>query len=367
MMTARVTALLILVAPLLMVRPDVAVSGWRDAGQADTAERREAPYRQNNLGVALMEQYKHEEAAARFREALAGDPGFVIARVNLALALYFQNDGRGATTEALAALKQAPENAPALYVLGASYKKERLYTEALAVFERLLKIDGRDPYTNIQVGQIHSANQQYVVAADYFRRALEAEPYNSTAAYSLAQALIRSGKAAEGQQMLAQFQKLKASGYATTLGLTYGEQGRYAEGVVTTGIETGLSGSGQNLTFERLGGEAEAGRPDLRGTGSEGIAARRIARVEMTDDLKRRLITPFSRGLSICDLDGDRQPDLVVNGIDETGRPFIRLLRNSGGRLSEVMGKSVPATDRPVAGTVAGDFDNDGRSDLVVF
>jgi Tfp pilus assembly protein PilF len=362
-MIARTTILLILTIPLLLGgRGGAMLTG----GQAGELERREDLYRKNNLGVALMEQYKHEEAAARFREALAEDAGFVIGRINLALALYFQNDGRGATTEALAALKLAPENQQALYVLGASYKKDRLYPEALAVFERLLKLDGRDPYTNLQVGQIHSAGQQYGQAVDYFRRALDAEPYNATAAYSLAQALIRSGKVPEGQQMLARFQQLKASGYATTLGLTYGEQGRYAEGVVTTGIESGIRQSVGSTGMIYRRDESEAGlRSFSPGTGT--VVGRRIGRGELTDELKRQLVIPFSTGQSVGDLDGDRQPDLIVNGVDERGRPFIRLLRNSSGRLSEVTGRSGPTADQFVSGTVAGDFDNDGRTDLAVF
>ena len=96
-------------------------------GQKAGQNGREELYQKNNLGVALMEQYKHEEAAAKFREALAGDGSFTIGRINLALALYFMNDGKSAATEAAAALKLAPESPQALYVLGAAYKKDRLY------------------------------------------------------------------------------------------------------------------------------------------------------------------------------------------------------------------------------------------------
>lgn len=364
-MARRTITMLILVIALLH-------GGWKEpgrrvegAGQGEEMERRENLYRKNNLGVALLEQYKHEEAAVQFRAALAEDPGFAIGRINLALALYFQNDGQGAAAEALVALKQMPASPQALYVLGASYKKDRLYSEALAVFERLLKIDGQDPYTNLQIGQIHSASQQYGLAVDYFRRALAAEPYNSTAAYSLAQALIRSGKVPEGQQMLALFQRLKAGGYATTLGLTYGEQGRYAEGVVTTGIENGIQPANSvEMTFRRH----ESG-PVLKpfGQGLANVVGRRIGRAELTDELKRQLVIPYSVGQSVGDLDGDQQPDLIVNGVDEGGRPYVRLLRNNSGRLSEEAVRPVPSTDQFVSGTVAGDFDNDGRTDLAIF
>src|SRR5205085_8877169 len=113
-------------------------------------------------------------------------------------------------------------------------RNEKQYDEAVAEFNKVLAIDPKDAYANIQIGQIYSQRQQYEPAAKVLNLALESEPYNATAAYSLAQAYNRSGKTAEGQKYLAVFQQLRNSGYATTLGLTYGEQGRYAEGVIST-------------------------------------------------------------------------------------------------------------------------------------
>jgi len=335
------------------------------AAESNERAGREELYQKNNLGVALMEQYKHEEAAAKFREALARDGSFTIGRINLALALYFMNDAKSAATEAAAALKLAPESPQALYVLGAAYKKDRLYPEALASFERLLKIDPDDPYTNIQVGQIHSASQQYPLAADYFRRALVAEPYNATAAYSLAQALIRSGKMAEGQQMLARFQQLKGTGYATTLGLTYGEQGKYGEGVVSTGIEPDLIETAGRVITYRIAAEGAA--IDSAGPAIEKVSGRKIGRGEFGEALRRELVIPFSTGQTVADLDGDRQPDLVLNGVDGNGRPFLRLRRNSQGRLSDLPENGGLSASHYLSGTVAGDLDNDGKVDLALF
>lgn len=333
--------------------------------QTDQQLKREELYRRNNLGVALMEQYKHEDAVKKFKEALAQDANFTIGRINLALAYYFLNDGKNATTEAQAALKSAPRSPQALYILGASYKKDRLYPEALAAFNQLLAIDPKDPYTNIQIGQIYSATQQYAQAAEAFRQALDAESYNSTAAYSLAQALIRSGKTAEGQQMLAQFQKLKASGYATTLGLTYGEQGKYAEAVVTTGVEpdlVSLAGAPVSYRLADAGVSVKSYSPAL-----DSVLGRKLARGQFTEEFKRELISPFSTNQTMGDLDGDRKPDLVVNGVDQAGKPFLRLFRNEGGKFNEVTGKSGLTANQYISGVVLGDFDNDEKTDLAVF
>ena len=335
---------------------------------------REALYRLNNQGVALMEQYQHEQAVEKFSQALAADGNFVIGRVNLALAFYFLNDGKRAMVEAKRALERAPQSPQALYVLGAAAKKERLYPEALTAFTQLLALDPTDPYTNLQVGQLHSATQAYDAAVAAFRQALDAEPYNATAAYSLAQALIRSRKTAEGQAMLARFQAMKAGGYATTLGLTYGEQGKYAEALVTTGIEPDLLPlEGPRVTYRAV--DAGVAGPILSGSngpaGLESVLGRQIRQEEWSPALVRELITPFSTSQTLADWDGDDRPDLVVSGLDAEGRPVLRLFRNTGapGRpaFAEVTEPSGLRATGPVSGVVLGDYDNDGKTDLLAF
>jgi tetratricopeptide (TPR) repeat protein len=194
--------------------------------QDDASLKREQFYRLNNIGVAFMEQFKHEDAVKQFKQALEGDPNFAVARINLALAYFYLNDSRAAVEEARAGVKLAPDSPHAHYALAAALRNEKLYDESLAEFNKVLSIDPRDSATNIQIGQLHAQKQQYPQAIAAFQRAIESEPYNATAVYSLAQALIRSGQRDEGQKTLERFQRLQASGYKTTLGNLYGEKGR---------------------------------------------------------------------------------------------------------------------------------------------
>ncbi len=332
--------------------------------QSAAQQKREELYRLNNLGVALMEQYKHEDAVKQFKLALESDADFAIARINLAMADYFLNDAKAAVTEAQAALKVSPTSLHAQYVLGAAYKKDRLYDEAIAAFNKVLAVDAKDPYTNIQIGQIYSSKQQYTQAAEVFRRAMDAEPYNATAVYSLAQAMIRSGNQAEGQKLLTQFQKLKASGYSTTLGLTYGEQGKYAEAVVSTGAEADLiSKDAATVKFV----DAAAGlnvKTTAKPLSTE--LGRKLTKVEFNEDTKRELVSVFSSNVALGDYDGDGKLDLLVSGVD-SNKPFIKLFHNDGGKFSDVTDKAKLTTTGFVSGAVFGDFDNDGKTDLAVF
>src|SRR5260370_10433899 len=61
---------------------------------------REDAYRANNLGVALMEQFKYKEAADTFKHALQLDPKLALAHINLTIALYNLPDLIAAQPEA---------------------------------------------------------------------------------------------------------------------------------------------------------------------------------------------------------------------------------------------------------------------------
>src|SRR6185369_10867716 len=110
--------------------------------------------------------------------------------------------------------------------------------EAVAAFERVLALDPADVGANVNLGQIHLQRKAYAEAVARFRMALAAQPFSATAAYNLGLALNRSGDAGEAQRMLDRFEELRRTGYGTLLGLSYPEQGRYAEGLATSGDET---------------------------------------------------------------------------------------------------------------------------------
>ncbi|HSK63986.1 MAG TPA: tetratricopeptide repeat protein, partial [Pyrinomonadaceae bacterium] len=63
------------------------ISAHRQSEQAKPNARENA-YRANNIGVALLEQFKHKEAADAFRRALQLQPDLALARINLGIALF---------------------------------------------------------------------------------------------------------------------------------------------------------------------------------------------------------------------------------------------------------------------------------------
>src|ERR1044072_1788745 len=201
---------------------------------------REDAYRANNIGVALLEQFKHKEGVEAFRNALKIDPKLSLAHINLGIALFNVPDLPAAQRQAQVAAALAPTAPQPPYILGLIAKLQSRLDDALAAFQRVLKIDPNDVGTNINVGQIYSQQRKYPEAIAAFRLALAAEPYNATALYNLGQALMRSGQREEGQKATERFTQLRERGSATTIGQNYLEQGRYAEAIASTGAEPEL-------------------------------------------------------------------------------------------------------------------------------
>ena len=314
----------------------VAFTGRRAETSRQPASRsREEAYRANNLGVALLEQFKHKEGAEQFRRALALDPKLALARINLAIALFNVPDVAAAQKEAAAAAALAPDAPQPAYLLGLIARQQGQLDEAAAHFQRVLKTDARDVGANVQLGQLYVQQRKFPEAVAAFRTALAAEPYNGTALYNLGTALLRAGQRDEGQRAMQQFQTLRQSGAATIIGQNYLEQGRYSEAVTSTGAE-----------------------PDL--------VNRATPEVSFKDDTPAALPAPPLAGgeQTLFDFDGDGDLDLFA-----AAGASRRLYRNDGGKFADVTaGAGALAKDSAgaTAGAVAGDFDNDTRPDLLL-
>src|SRR5262245_14256139 len=120
----------------------------RSLAATQTTNSREDAYRANNLGVALLEQFKYKEGADAFRRALQIDPKFALAKINLAIALYNLPDLPAAQREAQAAIALAPNAPQPHYILGLIAKSQARMDEAIGPFQQVLKIDPNDVGAN---------------------------------------------------------------------------------------------------------------------------------------------------------------------------------------------------------------------------
>jgi Flp pilus assembly protein TadD len=347
----------------------------------------EAAYQANNVGVALLEQFRHDDAVASFRKALDLAPGLALARANLAIALLNVpklEEARDAAREAAAGLPGLPQPQ---YVLGLATRGLGASEEAQAAFRAVVALDPQDVGARVNLGQLLLQDRRYPEAIESLRAAVAAEPFNATAVYNLGLALVRSGQGEEGQRTMERFRTLKESGYATLLANTYPEQGRYAEALVSTGAEPELvdtatppaqlaDASARWLGAAPAAGAVKAapgrvtladidgdGDLDLVSVGPEGLSLRlaeggRFVDVTAARGLDAKLA---GTGAIVADVDNDSKPDLVLFG---SSGP--RLWHNDGARFSDATaGSGLAGAGAATAGALV-DADHDGDLDLVL-
>ena len=330
-MRSRLFIIIVLAVVLAAVPVSRSVSGTVFDGGAISFQEREAAYRQNNTGVAYLEQFEPAKAAEAFRRALAADPSIKIAQINLALALFYQQELSAAREAADKAVSTAPEYLHTHYLTGLIARNENRIDDALTAFQKVLTADPTDVGSNVNIGQIYLQQRKYDEAIIVLRKAYDKEPYNSTAIYNLATALIRTDSRDEGQELMERFQELRQSGAATALGQNYLEQGRYAEAIVSTGAEPELVDTvGVPLKFEPASSAVRSA----------------------------------ASAFAFIDFDNDGDPDLI--SVDARSRRS--LFRNDAGKFASVASTGLqPPTGVKVTGILAGDVNNDTFEDLVFF
>ncbi len=313
-------------------------STWANPQTQPTTNTSEDAYRANNIGVALLEQFKHKEAVASFRQALQLDPKLHLARINLGIALFNLPDLSAAQKELQAATAALPSAPQPPYVLGLIAKQQNQSEAAIAAFQRVLKIDPNDVGANVNLGQLYAQQRKYAEAVATFKTALAAEPYNGTALYNLGTALMRAGQRDQAQKAINKFQELRQLGSGTTLGNNYLEQGRYAEAIVSTGAEPELVNRDDPHVIYTDATEIILGLPEPD--------------------------TEFGGSVTLFDFDLDGDIDLF-----RLSYYAQRLYRNDGGKFSEITEQAGALNARiteAATGAIAGDYDNDGKPDLFV-
>jgi tetratricopeptide (TPR) repeat protein len=315
--------------------------------QSSPAAQKAAPhvdpaeaYRVNTLGVAYMNQQRPADAQKLFEQSLAADPQFEVARVNLGISLLAQQKLEAARTALAAAAEKLPQDPYAWYNLGLVYKDLGDAEKGVAAFTHVTQIaDEADPW--YFVGYLNSQLQRYDQAIEAFQKALALFPFHASAEFGLARAYQRSGNGEAAKEHLAKFQKMTADHVATPFGAGYGDQGRFSL--------------------------AELPRSSVQN--APPAIPVHFSPLPSTSIVQSQAANYFppgpSVGACIFDFDGDGKPDLFLVTADKANASH--LLRNLGGdKFSDVTQESGLYINEAGFGCAAGDFDNDGHTDLAV-
>ena len=306
------------------------------APQHNTAEA----YRFNTLGVAYMNQQRPADAQKYFEQSLAADPKFEVARLNLGISLLAQQKLEPARTALAAAVEKLPQDPFAWYNLGLTYKDLGDAEKGVDAFTHATKlVDEADPW--YFVGYLNSQLQRYEQAIAAFQKALALFPYHASAEFGLARAYQRSGNAAAAREHLAKFQKITSEHLGSPFGAAYGDQGRLS-------------------LAELPRSSAQTAPPAV----SVRFAPQPLSEIVQALAGNSANIGP-STGACFFDYDGDGKPDLFLVSASTDGTS--RLLHNLGkGKFADVTKESGLEINGSGFGCAAGDFDNDGHTDLAV-
>ncbi|HEX9455981.1 MAG TPA: FG-GAP-like repeat-containing protein [Candidatus Acidoferrum sp.] len=298
-------------------------------------------YRFNTLGVAYMNQQRPADAQKYFEQAIAADAKFYVARLNLGVSLLGQQKLEDARAALAAASEQLPKDPYAWYNLGLAYKDLGDAEKGIAAFQHVTEIVPNEPDAYYFVGYLNSQIQKYDEAITAFQKGLARAPYHASAEFGLARALQRKGDSAAAREHLARFQKITSEHLGVPFGAGYGDQGKY---------------SLAELPLSTVA-DVPAAIP-VRYTAQANVF------VAKSGGGNRMAIGP-STGACFFDFDGDGKADLflVSGAADGTSR----LLRNLGdGRFDDVTQEAGIQLKGSGLGCAAGDFDNDGHTDIAV-
>ena len=205
------------------------ISIWADtAAKAPRNERA-----QNNLGLALAESGRFDEATPHFQKALELKPDHADAHNNLGAALVRKERVDEAIAEYEKALETNPDLEAAHHNLGMALAGRGQFDEAIAHYRKALEIKPRFAEVHNNLGLALAGRGEFDEAVAEYRQALEIKPDNADALGNLAAALVKAGRVDEA---LAEYRKLLEikPDYAeahNNYGVLLGKDGRLDEAI----------------------------------------------------------------------------------------------------------------------------------------
>jgi len=301
--------------------------------------------RLNNLGVAYMNQQLFEKALKAFEQAAALDPKFQIGQMNQGIALLNLGRVDAARQFLEQAVKQNPRDPHAWYNLGMLEKNSANSAAAVDAFRHVTEIDPNDADTWYFLGASYAQNKRYPEAIDAFQHALKLNSLHASAEFGLSRAYQQSADLTHAREHLTRFQYITQNKLGSPISLAYGEQGKYS--LAEESPET----------VQKIPPQIPVRFVDV--TESAGLQTKSSA-LDAKD-----LASYLGPGACFLDYDNDGHPDFLLpdNG-KEGGMSLYHNLGN--GKFEDVTKKAGLDPTLHGIGCTAGDYDNDGFTDLAV-
>jgi len=336
---------IVLLACLLFIAAGIFAAAPDRASEGDAAAKSAEAARLNNIGVAYMNQQLFEKALKQFEAAATQDPKLLIAKLNRAVALLNLQKVDDAKAILEEVTKQDPKDAHAWYNLGLLSKNTNETDAAIDAFKHVTEIDPNDADTWYFLGTAYAQAKQYPQAIDAFEHALKLNPLHASAEFGISRAYQQSGNTDTSREHLKKFQYIKDNKLGSPMSLSYGEQGQYSRAEESPGVVEKVSAA---IPVKFVDVTQEAGL----------VGKVAIVPPKQSSDLA-------GAGACFLDYDSDGKIDLfLADGGPDSG---MALYHNLGsGKFEDVTKKAGLDPSLHEIGCTAGDYDNDGATDLAV-
>jgi predicted O-linked N-acetylglucosamine transferase (SPINDLY family) len=147
----------------------------------------------NNLGLIRARQGRWQQAIACYRQALAVQPDFEMAKQNLAYALQ-QTGQTGGTIGSGTGFRPQQRQADVHNDQGVALANQGRYDEAAAEFERALQIEPANAKAHSNLGNIHYFRGRYDEAIARYQQAVALKPDYAEALSNLGNLLLLKGR-----------------------------------------------------------------------------------------------------------------------------------------------------------------------------
>jgi len=211
----------------------------------------------SNMGVALRAQGQTDAAIAAYERGLAVQPDYPDLHYNLANALLDKGRADEAAAHFRVALRTIPGSASARNNLGIALANEGQFAAAAREFEEALRVEPNSVSAHRNLGDVLASQGRLEEGLTHLRRAVELAPDDGSTRYDLGVVLLQNDRPQEAERELrAALTLLPRSAEAhNNLGIALGSQGRLREAVEeferALAIDPALADARQNLQMAR--------------------------------------------------------------------------------------------------------------------
>jgi tetratricopeptide (TPR) repeat protein len=319
-----------------------------------------------NLGKAYYEQGKYAEAAAQFRKVVASGRALSTDHLNLGLALMQANKLDEALGELTTAKQMDPQSVAIQYNLGILYKHELRYPDAATELKRVTEAEPSEPSGWFNLGTIYFAERKFPEALEAYEHVNKmglgrGQNFYVASLFRTFTVLLRLGRQAEAQKILKIHQRVHDKVPSISLQNQALEGGKFGAILVPAAPTTLAEAPEQTVTFADI--TAKLG-VSLKGDSVRLESAREISAGKYSLEFARKNLVPLlGSSAAVGDYDGDGHPDVYI--VNPAGGNHL-LHNNGDGTFTDVTEKAGVAGPAGSVSATFADYDNSGRASLFV-